>query len=429
MMRAVSICKALGATVIFASPCTAFAQDSMGTTEDIAISPSFSLENVAGSRNDSGLSPEPLRVGPFNIGASLAVAAGYDTNVLRRSVKQGDAFVAVIPRLQATLDTGKYQFRLGGSANLRRFADLASENSEEFQINSGVGLKLTDGVSLSAGAGFGHLVQERSSFGTVPGAAETISYDQLTGNIGARIELGNLRIGPSLRFSEQDFSPVDLLAGGTADVSFRDLRSIGGNLRVGYKISEPIEVFADANIDDDDSLSPAAGRSRDSRSYSVLGGVRGEFSRLLVGEIALGYRKRNYENAFYNDSDGLTFRANLEWFPTELISFRLSASQAVQNSGVLQSAGVVASRAALEVYYDPTRQVRIAATIGYTHRDFRDTGTDTNSPMMRMQAQYRVNQHVALGSYAQLTRQTVSGPTIVDPNTTFNFGLGIVLTP
>ena len=428
-MKMVSVSRAFGVIALLTPAAAVQAQDSIGGTGDIVISPALSRSDAAGARTEAGLGPQAINAGPFVINSSLSLAGGYDSNVLRGANGQGDAFVTAIPRLRASLDTGVAQVQLSGIASLRRFADLSSENAEEFQFSTGVSMPFADSHSVTASASFGHLSQERNSLGSDQATAEPIEYDQLVGSIGTELVFGNLQIGPSLRYSELSYDSVKLLSGVETSLAFRDQRTVSGSLRLGYAISPLVAVFASGEVEELESTAAVGAQNRDARSYTTLAGVRGELTPLINGEIAVGYRKRDYDNPLFRDSGGLTYRGNLQWFPTELVSFRLDASQAFLPGGQTEVAGVLSSRASFSAYYDPTRNLRLAAILAYEHRDFRDVDATTNRPSVRVQAQYQFNPHLSLGGYMSLTKQSVSGERIVQPNETLNAGLGIVLTP
>ena len=419
---------ALGAPLAIAPFSAAQAQEA-GDRSTILIDPDFDRSDVAGMRSEPAYSARPLRVGAFQVEASLATIAAFESNVLRQTNEQSDASLTLTPRLRARTDASGFQLDLRAIGVFRRFASLQTENSEEFEFSGGVRTDLPQLGSIYANASFARDIEPRSSVGTVNNAAEPVSSDVLNGTIGAEFRLGKLRISPSLNFRNNNFADVDLVGGGSQDLGFRDIRKIGGALSVGYELSPLLTVFARGEYDDQESTNAAPGADRSAEDYALLAGIRGELSPLVVAELAAGYRNRNFDLARYRDSSGATFRANVQWFATPLMSFRVQASQVFLNGGQEQIGDVLSSRLSASIYYDPLRNVRLASTISYTNNDFRDVDTTARRAGIKVQGQYFLNPNFALGSYVSILRQNVNGTQVVLPSTNFTAGVGVILTP
>ena len=157
--------------------------------------------------------------------------------------------------------------------------------------------------------------------------------------------------------------------------------------------------------------------------------MRGEISPLVSATFAVGYRQRNYDRVQFRDFAGVTYRADVQWYATPLMTFRLQASQSFLNSGNANVAGILSNRVSLTGYYDPLRNLRLAATLTFEHNDYRDTDTTARRPSAQLQAQYRVSRNWSLGAFAGVRHQGVSGTPLVQPFTSFSAGLGVTFTP
>ena len=247
--------------------------------------------------------------------------------------------------------------------------------------------------------------------------------------VGANIALGALRIRPSATIGAVDYSPLDLIGGTSADQSFRDTRRVGAGLSVGYSFSPLVSVFAAGDFTDQDNRNPNPGFDRSAQDFSVVTGIRGELSPVISGEVAVGYRDRDYDLALFEDFGGFTYRADLQYFPTELVTLRLRAQQSFRNAGDPQIAGVLSNSIVASAYYDPLRNLRISAEAGYEVNDFREADTDAKRPSLRIQGEYRLNRNLSVGAYTGVLRQDVSGPLALQEFTSFNAGIGVTLTP
>ncbi len=409
------------------APAATLAQE-IGETTSIVVNPTLRRSDVAGARIEPDYSPQPIRTGPLVIDASLSLAAGYDTNVFDRDNAEGDAVALLTPRVRVRLDTPRHLVQLTGIGHVRRFASTGSEDSEEFELRAQTRLDLAERQSVFANASYGSQIESRSSAGTVTTADEPVHFDLVTAQVGADVELGNLWVRPVAHFEESDYSPL-AIAGTDFDLSFRNTRRYGGDLAVGYEFSQLFAAFGEVGISESESLEPAFNAARDSTDLTFLAGVRGEVSPLVWAEVAVGYRDHDYDLVRFLDHSGLTYRADVQWFFTPLITLRFQASQSFLNSGNAAVAGILSNRASVTGYFDPLRNLRVSATVAYEHNQYRETDTVARRPSVRLQAQYAANRNISLGVFAGLRRQEVSGAPLVQSYTSFSTGLGVTLTP
>jgi len=427
-MRAKFYKIALTATALVAPVCVAQAQE-VGERNSIVISPGFSRPDVAGMRSEGDYKSEPIVAGPVEINASLATIAVYQSNALNQNVEQDDVSLTLTPRLSARTLSDRVQFQFGATGIFRRYASLQTENSEEFDLNASLNTQLSQGNSFTINSSLNRESEMRNSVGSDVNAAEPVDSTRFSIGAGTTFAFGNLRVSPSVRYAERSYDSVALIGGGEQDQSFRDTRRIEGGLSLGYQLSPLLSVFTAGSYEELESTNAAPGAQRDSSNFNIVAGVRGELTSLVIAEIAAGYRKLNYDLARYRDTGGATFRANVQWFATPLVSFRLQATQTFLNGGNADVGGILSSRFQASAYYDPLRNLRLASTITYIKNDFRDVDTESDRASFRLQAQYFLNRNIAIGGYATLTRQDVSGTARVNSFTGFTTGIGVILTP
>lgn len=410
------------------SPATVMAQQ-IGSLADIVIEPGLDRNDVAGMRNEPDFSPQPLNAGPLVINARIALATTYDSNVLNNANGSDDLGTQITPRIAVTSDTGRLRSQVAAIARVRRFIDLQSENSEEFQLSGSTTYALDEGNSINARAAYGQLIEPRSSVFTQLGAAEPVAFQDFSAGLGASISLGDIRLSPTVGYERLAFQDLELVGGGEDDQSFRDVRSLNAGLTLGYELSPLLTVFSQGTVRDRESVSPEAGLDRSSQDFSLLGGVRGELSPLVTAEFAVGYRQRDFENPLFRDNSGVTFRGDLQWFFSPLISFRLNGSQQLRGGGNREVANIVSNRVSASAFYDLQRNLRLALTATFEHNDFQDVDTNATRPSLRLQSQYQINPNIAFGAFVLAQKQDVSGTPLVGEFESLSLGLGVILTP
>lgn len=401
----------------------------VGSGTSIIISPQLDRIDVAGSRIEPEFHSAPLPIGPLGIQPAMSVVSGYTSNVFNRPDSRSDVMLHLMPALRVSTDLAPHRLDLGARGTIRRFAKFTSENSEEFDIIGNGIMKLSNNGQLTASADFAHLIEARSSFGTVLEAAEPISYQQWGGDVGLDLELGSFRMAPSVSYQQLDYNRLSLENGQNIDVSFRDTRTIRGDLRISYDFSGLISGFASGSLSDIRSTSAARDIRRDARSITAAIGLKGELTPLLSGEVSLGYQSREYELPIYRDFSGVTFAADLQWYVTPLATLHLQAGRAFQNSGYREVAGILTDTIALTSYYDPLRNLRVSLSASYERGRYREVDTRTSRQSIRLNVEYRLSPLLSIGGYVSIVDQNVQGTPLAGAFTSASGGLGISITP
>jgi hypothetical protein len=113
-----------------------------------------------------------------------------------------------------------------------------------------------------------------------------------------------------------------------------------------------------------------SGYQRDSKSVTGKAGSTFELSRLLTGEIALGYTQRTYEDPRLPNIEGLVGDASLIWTASALTTVKFSGSSAVGESTVPGVSGVLYRDVGLQVDHAFRRWLIGTAKIGFGQDDY-----------------------------------------------------------
>lgn len=408
------------------SPGMALAQ-SIGTGSSIVIDPQLARNDAAGARIEPAFQPRPIPVGPLFAQAGVSVVTGHDSNVFNRPRARSDAVFTLAPRLTLKTDLPRHRLSFVAAGTFRRFARRQSENSEEFELKGQGQLDFAERQAILASIEYGHEIEPRSSAGSAANAAEPVGFRRFATQIGSRLEFGALRLVPQFGYRRVDYTPLELADGGAASQSFRDTRTVEGELSIEYDFTGLISGFASGRVSDVASTQAPAEQRRDSRSYSVLVGVRGDLSPVIFGEIGIGYQLRRYDVPRYRDFEGATFRADVQWYVTPLVTLRLQGARTFENSGNPLVAGILSDKTTLSAYYDPLRNLRVSLSGSYDHNRYREVDTRALRTSARLQAQYLINRTLSVGAYASFLHQNVRGQPIVNEFSSFGAGVGLTL--
>jgi hypothetical protein len=93
----------------------------------------------------------------------------------------------------------------------------------------------------------------------------------------------------------------------------------------------------------------SAGIMRDSEGRTVKAGSTFELSKKLIGEVAIGYLTRNYEDPSLQETRAPLLDASLIYFATALTTATLTAKTGVDESTISGVSGIIRRDAALQI--------------------------------------------------------------------------------
>jgi hypothetical protein len=142
-----------------------------------------------------------------------------------------------------------------------------------------------------------------------------------------------------------------LTDGSIASNDDRNYNQFTGTLRGGYELMPGVTPFVEASADTrkHDLETDFSGYQRNSKGLTGKVGSTFELSRLLTGEVAVGYTRRNYEDPRLDQLNGLIGNASLTWTANALTNVKLTASSTVAESTIVGVSGVLSRDIGLQV--------------------------------------------------------------------------------
>jgi hypothetical protein len=116
------------------------------------------------------------------------------------------------------------------------------------------------------------------------------------------------------------------------------------------------------------------GFARDSTGGYAKGGTSFEFSRLLTGEISVGWAARDYVDPRLGRLDGLLTAGSLVWTVTPLTTARFVTSTSIDETIVPDVSGVLTHLYTVEVDHDFRRWLTAIGKFTYGTLDYQGDG-------------------------------------------------------
>lgn len=323
--------------------------------------------------------PQGLPIGSFTLFPTMRISTYHDDNITRGSTGKEVGDTAFITAPSLALRSNWNNHELSASAFLRdtRLFKRGEQNRDEYGASTNGRLDVMRTTSLSGSAEYQNLAERRGTPGDLFLTSRLVRYESSGGTISAshRINRVSLSLGGSLTTFRYDDVATDL---GAITQSFRDRSITGLNGRAEYQYSSVASLFVQASANQTRYPRPGEIRNRSSRGASVLGGMRIELTRLLSGEIGLGYLEQNFRDRRFRSFSGIDYSAALSYKPTTLTSFTLSAGRHLSNSALAQVVGVLTSNVTLSVDHELLRYLNLQASGTYSNYVYRGIGRTDN---------------------------------------------------
>lgn len=189
----------------------------------------------------------------------------------------------------------------------------------------------------------------------------------------------------------------------------RDVMQVGG--RIDYAMSPMTAFFVSVSGNQRDYRldPPDVTVNRDSQGYEALAGGNFDLTHLIRGEVGLGYLHQSYDDPTVGDTSGVAVRANVEWFPDELVTVTFGAAREVDDAGANGAASYIANNASFAIDYEWRRNIIFGVQADYSEDDYRGIDRTDNRWDARFKADYLVNRGVSLFFDAGHYEQTSDG--------------------
>jgi hypothetical protein len=327
--------------------------------------------------------------GSFLIKTALELRGGYDTNPGRIIVPQGAPFWVVAPEFLAVSDWERHAL----VADLRG-SFTGYGNSLPPTINGAVSSAPTD-------------INRPDFTGHIDGRVDVTDFTHITSELRLRVATDNpgspnvaaglakypvfATFGSGIGLDQQ-FNRLDVAAGATFDRTVyqnsvltdgtiasnadRAYNQYGGVGRVSYELTPGVKPFVEAEGDSrfHDQIVDNSGFARNSTGGYAKAGTSFEFSRLLTGEIALGFAERNYADPRLGRLEGLLTSSSLTWTATPLTTAKFYSTTSIDETIVPGVSGVLTHTYTFEVDHDFRRWLTAVGKFTYGTYDYQGDG-------------------------------------------------------
>ena len=166
------------------------------------------------------------------------------------------------------------------------------------------------------------------------GLARYPIYTTFGGTFGVDQNFNRLEISAGATVDRTVYQNSTLTDGTTSTNDDRNFNQYGGVGRVSYELTPGVKPFVEVEGDSrvHDLPLDRNGYARDSTGGYAKAGTSFEFSRLLTGEISVGYAARDYVDPRLDRLQGLLTAASLTWTATPLTTAKFYSTTSIDET-------------------------------------------------------------------------------------------------
>ncbi len=305
--------------------------------------------------------------GGFLIKSAVELSGGYDTNPARTFEPHGLPFWVVAPEFLAVSDWERHAVvadlrgsftGYGGTlpATVDGLANPAPVNIDRPDFTGHVDgrLDVTRDFDLTAQTRLRVATDNPGSPNIQAGLARYPVFATFGGTLGFDQRFNRLQVSAGATADRTVYQNSTLTDGETASNDDRNFNQYGGISRVSYELKPGLKPFVEAEGDTrvHDQALDRNGFARDSNGGYVKGGTSFEFTRLLTGELAVGWSERTYTDPRLDRLQGLLTTASLVWSVTPLTTAKFFSDTQIAETTLPGASGVLVHTYAVEVDHD-----------------------------------------------------------------------------
>jgi hypothetical protein len=330
-------------------------------------------------------------MGSFLVKSAVEISGGYDTNPGRLPEPKGLPFWVVAPEFLAVSDWERHALvadlrgsftGYGGSLPAVVDGGVSPAPTDvsrpDFTGHVDGRLDVTEDTHLLGEVRLRLSTDNPGSPNIQAGLAKYPIYTTLGTTVGIDQSFNRLQVSAGGTFDRTVYQNSTLTDGSTSTNDDRNFNQYGGVGRISYDLLPGLKPFVEAEGDSrvHDLTLDRFGYARDSTGGYAKAGTSFEFTRLLTGEISVGYAERNYADPRLDRLQGLLTASSLTWTATPLTTAKFYSTTSIDETTVPGVSGVLTHTYTIEVDHDFRRWLTAIGKFTYGTLDYQGDGRD-----------------------------------------------------
>jgi hypothetical protein len=323
--------------------------------------------------------------GSFLIKSALELRGGFDTNPRRTVEPKGSPFYVIAPEFLAVSEWQRHAVVADLRGSFTGYGNTFPPPTDGTISSAPVVVDRPDFDGhiegrLDVSRDFRLMGQGRLRVATDNPGSPNIQaglqrypiYTTLGGTFGVDQNFNRLQLSAGLTADRTVYQASKLTDGTSSSNDDRNYNQFGGLGRVSYDLIPGLKPFGEivGNVREHDQQADRNFYLRNSSGGSVRAGTSFEFSRILTGELAIGWAARTYQDPRLMPLQGLLTSASLVWVATPLTTAKFFATTSIDETTVPGVSGVLTNTYTVEVDHDFRRWLTAIGKFTWGTQDY-----------------------------------------------------------
>ncbi len=357
--------------------------------------------------------PIGVQVGAFNFKPAIEVTGGYDNNPARTSNPTPSLYTLVAPELKFNSNWARHEFTGDLRGSYIAYRELPTENRPNVDSKLTGRVDVTRDTRIDLETKFLVGTDNPGSPNIQAGLAKLPIFTTWGGTAGLGHRFNRFDLSWKNGAERTVYQDSTFTDGTTSSNEDRNYNRYFTLLRGSYELTPGMKPFLEVGADRrvHDLEVDFSGEERNSIGRTIKGGTTFEFTRILTGELAVGWLTRKYEDPTLLKVAGLTLDGSLTWVASALTTAKLTAVTRTDESRVVGVSGVFTREVALQVDHAFRRWLIATAKVLYGNDDYVGSPRDDNRYSASAALTYKLTRELWLKSEYRhdWLRSSVSG--------------------
>lgn len=367
--------------------CLLLSRPVLAQEQDTAVTPADLLKPE---------SNEGFRIAPSLVILPTAeIDATYDTNVYNTDpLKKDDLVVSLRPRFTLKTALPRHQFSLTGGADIRRYAKLDGENSEQFDLQGKAVLDLPERTEVIADAGFRRGIEQRGTAGDQFLTDEPVSFDRKFAGLVVRRRGGFLELAAEGRIADTNYRDTKV-NGVPVGLSSRDVTVKRFRIRGSAPSSHYSRVFVEGSVNSVSYKHPGLNLP-DSHGYALLAGITVRLTNVVDLEVGGGYIHQDFDDPAVKKVGAVNYYLQARWTPRRDWEVIASASRQIEPSPRPNEPAIMRGEFSLKARKALGKQTLVTVEAGFVDERYLVSGRKDQRVFASAEVNYRLTGNLGL---------------------------------
>jgi hypothetical protein len=349
--------------------------------------------------------------GSFLVKSAVEVSGGYDSNPGRLNQPRGLPFWVVAPEFLAVSNWDRHALvadlrgsftGYGGSlpAAINGGPSPAPTNIDRPNFIGHIDgrLDVSRDTDITAQLRLNIATDNPGSPNIQVGLKNYPIYATFGGTLGFDQRFNRLTVSGGATVDRTSYENSTLTDGTSSTNDDRNFNQYGGVGRLSYEVLPGLKPFAEVEGDTrvHDVKFDRSRYQRDSSGGYAKAGTSFEFTRLLTGEISIGYAARNYVDPRLNRLEGLLTSASLIWSATPLTTAKFYSDTQIAETTVPGTSGTLVHTYTFEVDHDLRRWLTGIGKFSYGTYDYQGANRTDQTYSLEGDVIYKMTRYLWL---------------------------------